>query len=367
MIISRADAYSYTLTYAHGDYAMSHDRRIRELPSIVVRLETDTGIVGWGEVCALGSAYLPVSAEIIVAGLAQLLPELVGADPANMRMLRHRLDQVIIGQQFAKSPIDMALWDINGQAAGRPVSALLGGAACDQFPVYVAVPLSSPQEMCAFIAEQRDHGVSRFQLKVGNEPERDIERIRSVAATLQPAEMVAADANGGWTYAEAIRVIKAVPEDSRILIEQPCPSLDDCLALAPYLKQPLVLDECIGGLADLLRAYDNKILAGVNLKTSRLGGIAHQSFLKDVAVSLGLLVTIEDMWGGDITSAAVAQVAVTVEPQSLLFAPMSNEWNLEHIASDHLNSQHGRASPAMTAGLGVHPDVARLGEPILSC
>ncbi len=366
MIISHADVYSYQLTYAHGEYVMSHNRRHRELTSIVVRLETDTGIVGWGEVCALGSAYLPVSAEIIVAGLADLLPELVGADPLNQRLLRRHLDRVIIGAEFAKSPIDMALWDINGQSVGRPVSALLGGAVCDQFPVYQAVPLSSAEEMCDFIAEQRKVGVSRFQLKVGNEPEGDIERIRAVAATVRPGELVVADANGGWTYSEAIRVIKAVPEDSRIMVEQPCPTLDDCLALAPYLKQPLVLDECILGLNDLLRAHEHKILAGVNLKTSRLGGLTNQVFLTQVAVSLGLLVTIEDMWGGDITSAAVAHVAVTVEPRNLLFAPMSNEWNLEHIAANHLSSAEGQASATVTPGLGVQPDLARLGDPVLS-
>lgn len=364
MQIAEARLYRYELTYAHGTYRMSHGREITTLPSLVVGITTDTGLTGWGEVCPLGSAYLPVTVDGLESSIGGLLSVLIGLNPLDRAAVWAAMDDAFLGQPYAKSPIDNAVWDIAGQAAGQPVYELLGGRRTERMPAYWAVPLDSAEATADFIAARKAEGGTRFQLKLGDDPDDDLARIQACAQTIGPGDLVLADANTGWTRAQAISVLRRFPDDHRIILEQPCESLSDNLALAPFLAAPMVLDECILSPDDLVRAAASKVVAGVNLKCSRVGGTTRQQLMKEFALALGLNVSIEDMWGGDIATAQIAHMAATVPERNLMLVPQYNEWNNEHVEDQPTSSDNGWMAPRTSPGLGVQPNIERLGKPV---
>ena len=142
--IERIDVFGYELTYAHGDYVMSSGRVVNRLPSTVVRITTRDGVEGFGEVCPLGTTYLPAFAEGARVAIRELAPALIGADPTNLADVHRRLDDALRGHDYAKSALDIACWDAFGRIVGQPVAALLGGVLQRELPLYVAIPLGPP-------------------------------------------------------------------------------------------------------------------------------------------------------------------------------------------------------------------------------
>ena len=227
------------------------------------------------------------------------------------------MDALLKGHPYVKSGVDIACWDILGQAAGLPVASLLGGRYGEDFVLYRAISQESPEEMAAKVAGYRAEGYRRFQLKVGGDPDVDIERIRAVRGVLAPGEVLIADANTGWLPHEAARVVRAV-RDVDVYIEQPCVTYEECLSIRRRTDHPFVLDETIDGLDMLLRAAGDLAMDVVNIKIGKLGGLTRARQARDLFVSLGIAMTIEDTWGGDIATAAIAHLAHTT-PTELLF------------------------------------------------
>ena len=236
-------------------------------------MHTDSGLVGWGECCPLGPFYLPAYAAGVRAGIAELGPHLIGEDPIQLERLNRRMDAALKGHPYVKSAIDQACWDILGKQAGLPVCMLLGAKYGDDFVLYRAISQESPDEMAAKVAGYRAEGYRRFQLKVGGDPDTDIQRIEAVAEKLEPGDKLVADANTGWTQHEAMRVVRAV-KGIDVYIEQPCLTYEECLAIQRRTDHPFVLDEVIDGIAPLMRgkadlAMDVVILRSANLAGSR--------------------------------------------------------------------------------------------------
>ena len=175
------------------------------------------------------------------------------------------MDALLKGHPYVKSGIDIACWDILGQAAGVPVATLLGGRYGEDFVLYRAISQESPDEMARRVAGYREEGYRRFQLKVGGDPDVDVERIRAVRAVLAPGEVLIADANTGWLPHEAARVVRAV-RDVDVYIEQPCATYEECLSIRRRTDHPFVLDETIDGIGVLLRAAGDRAMDVVNLK-----------------------------------------------------------------------------------------------------
>src|SRR5262249_39603319 len=195
MEIIRIFAHRALLPLHEGSYRWSGGKSVSVFDSTIVGVETDSGIVGYGEVCPLGPSYLPAYAEGVRTGLKELAPHLLGLDPRELSVLNHQMDQALKGHAYVKSGIDIACWDILGQAAGLSVCALLGGRFGPSVRLYRAISQEAPEDMARKVAAYRTDGYTRFQLKVGGDPDTDIERIRAVRALLQPTDRLVADAN----------------------------------------------------------------------------------------------------------------------------------------------------------------------------
>ncbi|MFO0978987.1 MAG: cis-3-hydroxy-L-proline dehydratase [Planctomycetaceae bacterium] len=360
MKIARIFAHRVDLPLVEGSYKWSGGKSVSVFDSTIVGVETACGVVGYGEVCPLGPFYLPAYAEGVRAGLKELAPHLIGFDPREIGKLNHRMDAALKGHAYVKSGIDIACWDILGKVSGLPVCTLLGGRFGESIRLYRAISQLPPDEMAANVASYRAQGYTRFQLKVGGNPDQDIERIRAARAILQPSDRLVADANTGWTQHEAVRVVRAV-RDLDVYIEQPCLTYEECLAVRRATDHPFVLDENVDSLEMLLRAKADLAMDVVNLKISKLGGLTKTRQIRDLCVSMGIAMTLEDSWGGDITTAAIAHLAHST-PEELRFT--STDFN-SYVTVSNATGAPQRVNGFMQAsgepGLGVTPRFDLIG------
>lgn len=362
--VTAVEVYGYDLSYRHGRYTMSGGRVVDSLASTVVRVVTAGGAEGVGEICPLGPTYLPGFAGGARAALAELGPALLGVEVTNPAAVQAAMHAALAGHPYAKSGVDIACWDAFGSIAGVPVAALLGGVASPGFELYVAVPLAEPDAMVGHVEAALAEGIHRFQLKVGGAVGEDLRRVRAVLAAVGERETVVADANGGWGQLDARRAMEALAPDPRLLVEQPCRTMEACAAVAAGRRHPLLLDEVIVDVPALLRAHRLGALDGFNLKVGRVGGLTPARRLRDLAAALGLSVTVEDTWGGDVTTAAVSHLAASTPPGTLLNVSFMNDWTNEHVAGYRPRSRAGMGAVPDGPGLGIAVDLAALGRPL---
>jgi L-alanine-DL-glutamate epimerase-like enolase superfamily enzyme len=364
MRITEISAYRVELPLHEGSYKWSGGNSVSVFDSTIVAVKTDSGITGYGEICPLGPAYLPAYAAGARAGIAELAPHLLGCDPTQLGLINQRMDQAMRGHPYVKSALDMACWDILGQASGQSVSTLLGGRHGEDFPLYRAISQDTPAAMAASIGTYRAQGYTKFQLKVGGDPDTDIARIKTAAEELEPGDVLIADANTGWTQHQAMRIADAV-RHTDVYLEQPCMSYEECLAVRRHTSRPFVLDEVIDDVHMVVRAFGDQAMDVINLKISKVGGLTKARQIRDLCVSLGIAMTIEDTWGGDIVTAAIAHLAHSTPPDLLFSSTDFNSYVTVSIADGAPQRKNGRLAAATEPGLGIKPRLEVLGKPVV--
>ncbi|MEZ5302080.1 MAG: cis-3-hydroxy-L-proline dehydratase [Verrucomicrobiales bacterium] len=364
MKITRILAFQTDLPLHEGTYKWSGGKSVDVFDSTLVRVETDAGITGHGEVCPLGPFYLPAYGRGVRSGLEELAPHLIGMDPREIGALNRKMDAALKGHPYVKSGIDVACWDILGQACGQPVCRLLGGRYGDSFPLYRAISQAEPDAMAQNVAGYRAEGYRRFQLKVGGDPNTDIERIRAVRAALEPSDILVADANTGWLPHQAMRVVRAV-RDLDVYIEQPCLTYEECLSIRRHTDHPFVMDENIDGLNALLRGHADAAMDVVNIKISKVGGLTKARQIRDLCVELGIAMTLEDSWGGDVVTAAIAHFAHSTPPEFVFTSTDFNSYVTVSTADGAPQRDGGRMAASLEPGLGVAPKAEVIGDPVV--
>ena len=364
MRITRLDLYQVQYQLSQRDYAWSGGHSVKGFLTSVLKISTDEGVSGFSEVCPLGSGYMEAFAGGLPGGIAELGPQLLGQDPTRIRAINALMDNRLGGHNYVKSAVDIACWDILGKAAGQPIATLLGGRNED-FHLYRAISQGTPDQMADDVARYRREGYRRFHLKVGSDPNDDIARIDAVLRVVQPGDVVIADANTGWLPHQALRVVHAL-RDRDYYVEQPCATLAECLAVRARAAQPMVLDELITGPAALIQAYEQRAMDVVNIKISRVGGLTKAKQVRDLCESLGIAMTLEDSWGGDITTAAIAHFAGSTRPEFLFSSTDFNSYNDTSLAADAPRRENGRLRVPSAPGLGITVDEGKLGKAVVS-
>ncbi len=365
MKINKINIYQVDLPLYEGSYNWAGGKSVAVFDSTVVAVETDAGITGYGEVCPLGPAYLPAYAAGARTGIAELAPHLIGHDPTELGPLNQLMDRALRGHPYVKAAIDVASWDILGKASGQSVATLLGGRFGDDFALYRAISQDTPERMAESVTKYRGEGYTKFQLKVGGVPDTDIERIHAAAAVLKTGDVLIADANTGWTQHQAMRVADAV-RSVDVYIEQPCLSYEECLVVRRHTARPFILDEVIDDLHAVVRGFADQAMDVINLKISKVGGLTKARQIRDLCVGLGIAMTIEDTWGGDIVTAAIAHLAHSTPTEYLFSATDFNSYVTVSIAEDSPQRQNGRIAASSAPGLGVAPRMDVLREPVMS-
>lgn len=363
MKVVRVRSFGQLQPFRRGTYAMGHVGS-PGFDSTVVALDTDEGLTGWGEMAVISPAYADSFAAGARAGVAELAPLLLGADPTQPRAVLALLDGAMRGQPYVKSALDMACWDVTARAAARPLAEVLGARHGDAVPLYNVVTISPPDAAVALARELVAEGYRRLQVKVGTTPERDAERLAAVRDAVGGDVVLYADANGGFTSAGARRFLRATRELDYVL-EQPCRSYAECASLRGACDRPLVLDESIVTLDDLLRAQREGVADGVTVKLQRVGGITRAALIRDVAVELGLEVTVEDAGGASLVTAAAVHVGLGTPERLRVHTCDFHTWvTVDHGAGLPPRTDGGQGPPP-APGLGIDVDVQALGEPLL--
>ena len=365
MKIAKIEVFQVDYKLLDQEYAWSRGQSVSSFVSTIILITTDAGLKGYAEVCPLGSAYMDAYAKGVPAGVEEIGRHILGQDPCQLNLINHLMDMALLGHNYVKSPLDIACWDIFGQATSTPVCTLLGGRAMDKFPLYRAISQGPPEKMAEDVSKYREEGYRRFQLKVGGDPDEDIQRTNAVLNIIKSGDILVADANTGWLPHKAIRVVNAL-EGEDVYIEQPCPTLEECLIVRDHTPQPMVLDEVIRDVQSLMRAYDLGAMDVVNLKISRLGGLTKAKQMRDLCQSLGIAMTIEDSWGGDITTATIAHLVGSTKAEFYFTSTDFNSYNDVHLAEDAPTRKEGWLDVPSGPGLGIHVKEDLLGEPIIT-
>ncbi|HEX4022648.1 MAG TPA: cis-3-hydroxy-L-proline dehydratase [Acidobacteriaceae bacterium] len=363
--ITKIEAFQVDLPLCEGSYKWSGGKSVEVFDSTVVAVHTDAGVTGYGEVCPLGPAYLPAYANGVRAGIAEVAPYLIGMDPTSLSLVNDCMNQGLNGHPYVKSGLDIACWDILGKLTGLPIVALLGGRYGESFPLYRAISQESPEEMARKVSMYRSDGYTKFQLKVGGHPDADIARILEVSEMLEAGDVLVADANTGWSQHQALRVANAV-RNVDVYIEQPCASYRECLTVRRNTHRPFILDEVIDSVEMVVEGIKDRAMDIINLKISKVGGLTKARQIRDLCVSLGIALTIEDSWGGDITTAAIAHLAHSTPSEYLFSSTDFNSYVTVSIAEGAPRRNRGRLAASDAPGLGIEPIWNVLGDPVLS-
>src|SRR5262249_38495617 len=211
MKIAQIDVFQVDLPYSGGVYRLSGGREYRSFDATIVRITTDTGIEGWGESTPFGSTWIGSHARGVRAGIDEIAPSLLGLDPRRVDRINDAMDAALVAHQHAKTPLDVACWDIFGKSVDLPVRELLGGRTDVRMPVISSIYAGDPEDMRRRVAEHRKAGYTSHSVKIGDDPALDSARIQASLADRRPGEYFIVDANGGMTCEKALRMLRLLP------------------------------------------------------------------------------------------------------------------------------------------------------------
>jgi L-alanine-DL-glutamate epimerase-like enolase superfamily enzyme len=369
MLVERVRCFSVNLPLTTGKYEMSHDRVLSEVESTILELTATDGTVAYSETCTLGANYIDGFARTVRAAVQELLPDIFETDVMHPLVLNQRMDSTLVGHRPGKSLIDAAFWDLRGKILGQPVYNLIGGPLQESFAIFYVVSMGDPGAMALDAAQKKRDGYRAWQLKLGNHPVLDAQRVNAVCEAIDDAnDFVTCDGNRGWRMGDATRFIAALGVDD-VYVEQPVYGMREMSQLRSRTLRPFVADEMICTVADLVECFVMGACDAVNIKPARVGGITRAAQIRDLAVELGLKVMIDDPFGGEISVGPIAHLAASTRPEAFLAAShlpatyMSRD-DQPWVVGGGVPVKEGRGYAPDVAGLGINVDPAQLGEPL---
>ena len=263
---------------------------------VLVRLTGDNGLLGWGEAPVIkdwGGDYgryygeTPGTTKYIIE--TYLAPAVAGAEAWNFAGLHHRMDAAIKGYPYAKASVEMAAYDLAGRSLGVPVHILLGGRVREAIPVTHSIGLLAIEEAVTECVQVVNEGILTVKIKVGVEPQRDVEIVHQVREAVGPDVDLCVDANQGYSSpAEAIQTIKAMEPYRLKYVEQPVEGLMRMAEVASGIDTPVMADESAWTAQDVLEIIERRAADIVSIYTTKPGGLYRAMEVAAVARAAGL-------------------------------------------------------------------------------
>jgi muconate cycloisomerase len=338
---------------------------VRRADNVLVRIAADNGLVGWGE-AASAPVMTGETVESIVAAVQYLEPALHGRDAADIEGALTAMDGRLYGNHGAKAAIEIALHDLAGKAAGKPVHALLGDKKRSSLPLLGVIGGGDRDGDLHDAEKKKAAGITAYKIKVGiDTPENDAARTRDICKVLGKGFLISADANQGYTTEEALRYVRAVDGAGLDFFEQPVIASDlaAMAQVAAATKIAIGADEGIHSLDDIRRHHDRKAARGVSLKAIKLGGLRGLTEAGRLCDRLGMSVNVSCKTGESSIACAAALHVASVIPHVA--------WGLTLTHGGLRDDVAVRPLPAATAshadvpdrpGLGVEVDEDRVGR-----
>ena len=371
MQIAQIDVFQQDLPFSGGVYRLSGGREYHSFDATFVRITTDDGIEGWGESTPFGSNYVAAHALGVRAGIEEIAPHLLGADPCHVDRLNDRMDELLVGHNHAKTAIDVACWDAFGRGVGLPVCDLLGGPTEHRLPVISSVHVGDPDDMRARVEAHRQLGYRGHSVKVGASeeeggPKLDAERVAESLADARPGEYFIVDANGGMTVEHALRFLRLLPAGLDFVLEAPCATWRETVSLRRRTDVPIIVDELGDTDTAIVSAIADDAADGVGLKVSKNGGLTAGRRHRDLCRAAGLTMSVQDTVGSELSFAAVVHLGQTV-PAGLLRCVLDVRGMVStRTGQMDVAVEEGGVRAPSAPGLGVEVNLEQMGEPVLS-
>ena len=288
-------------------------RATNKVDCVLVKVHTDNGQIGYGS----GSPVPEISGETVksVVGAIDFIGEhLIGMTLENSELLFQKLNNCIIGSTSAKAAIDMAIYDLLAKSLDIPLYQLLGGRS-QKLTTDITISLASPEKMVAECTKMVKEGFTILKIKVGSDPQIDIERLKKIHESFSGKTLIRIDANQGWTAKEAVYVCRAL-EQAKVpidLVEQPVAAgdLEGMRFVRDNTLFPVFADESIFSPADALKFIEHSAIDGINIKLMKCGGIYNALKIVAIAESAGIPCMIGSMMESHLSVLAAAHLAVS--------------------------------------------------------
>ncbi len=335
---------------------------IRNAENLLVRVETQAGIVGWGE-AASAPTMTGETLGSMVAAVRYLTDKLEGMPADDIAAVMHRAGQYLYGNNGAKAAIEMALFDAWGKARGKPVYELLGGARRTRIPALRLIGTGSTAGDIAETRKRLTEGYVAIKIKVGvASPEADAERACAIAATINDDVLICADANQAWTPDEAIRFVQGIADTRIEFFEQPVAGHDvaGMARVAAASRVKIGVDEGLHSIDDLRRHHAMKAAHGCSLKTIKLGGMRPVYDAALLCEQLDMRVNLAcKIAEAGIASAGLLHLAAAI-PDVAWGVSLSSPYLADDIVTEPVALTQGHFSVPTGPGLGVTIDEAKV-------
>jgi L-Ala-D/L-Glu epimerase len=288
-------------------------RTVDAIDDIVVRVETDCGRLGYGAAPPTAAITGETHASIIEAIHHYIAPRLIGAEVDDLADLGERIDTAMARNSSAKAAVEIAVQDLFAQLQALPLYQVLGGGA-PHLTTDLTISVNAIERMVADARAAVDLGYAALKIKLGREPDLDVDRVRAIHAAVAGRASLRLDANQAWTAAQTVSTLQTLEAQGILpeLIEQPVPAhdLDGMRHIVERVQTPLMADES----AFDARAVDEILRRGaaniISIKLMKSGGIAQALRIVDVAAQHGVTCMMSCMLEGSISVAAAVHVAV---------------------------------------------------------
>jgi L-alanine-DL-glutamate epimerase-like enolase superfamily enzyme len=330
-------------------------------PFLLVRIHTDDGISGLGEVSCTPrwSGEDQVTAAHFIRTILQ--PALSGQYPCDIERLTARMRGALAGHPFTRAALEMALWDILGKVAGLPVHRLLGGPVREFVPTKWSISGIEPERAAEIARWALERGFKTMKVKVGIDPLQDVARVRAVRQAVGPTIRLGIDANGAWTPAMAVTMIRRLDEFGIYFAEQPVPP-GDVEWLADVRRQvstTILADESVYSPQDALAIVKAHAAGALSIYVGKSAGIGPARKIAAIAESAMLGCTIGSNLELGVGTAAMIHLAmatpgITAEEFPCdIIGPL---YYTDEMLSEPLSLAHGKALRIDRPGLGIDLD-----------
>jgi L-alanine-DL-glutamate epimerase-like enolase superfamily enzyme len=339
------------------------------LEYLVVKIETDEGVVGIGEAQADIGFFGETIEQVQSAVEDYLGPQLIGKDPFDREYLLALID--FRGNSCSKAGIDLALHDLIGKALDTSVSVLLGGRRRNRVPVAVEIAGGPPNQMAAACLAFMAKGVKAFKPKIGGDPDADADRLMAIREAVGKDVSIRADANQGYSPKEAIRLCRLAEKHGvgLELLEQPVAASD--LAGMAFVRSSvdtlIEADESCFSIHDAMNIVRAGAADVLNVKIGKAGGLYAAKKIAAIAESAGLKCVLGTAFGLGIEVAAKCHLFASTETvvDAVEFTELGHHANFLLEPHDKLLAlplEDGCLPVPDGSGLGVVLDEAAISQ-----
>lgn len=321
--------------------------------NVFIRLETETGLVGWG--CSAPDTVTSETKQTVLKSFEVAKRLVIGCDPTRINLVNYALDSDLQGNPSLKASVNLAMYDIIGKMAGMPLFRLLGGYR-EKIETSVTIGLNSTDLMVKKAKQIVFDGFSIIKIKCGVNVEKDIENILAIREAVGSTIKLRLDANEGYSVEEALRVIKAIEEKGADieLLEQPTKashlySLKEVTHQSPV---PIMADETALTLKDSVKLLKHEIADMINIKLMKIGGLTNAvkanvlAELADVPIMVGCM--------NESMAAMSAGVHFACAFRNVQYADLDSVLDfVDDVAKGGARYEKGFVIPSEKPGLGV--------------